>query len=144
MVPKSLLFEAKAYLCWDLFDDLSIQLIPMHKATAYYFPPHNDRQSILLFYDDKSLDFSEALFLLFHEAGHVVQFKQPGGKADHDRCTQIPNGTERIAFEQRAWDAAALMLEKFLNKQRVESRALIGSLRRFSQSCIQSYAAPEE
>ena len=144
MISQSMLREAKAFLCWDIFKDLSVQLMPLQKSTAFYFPPQNDLHSIVLFYLKDNEDFSEPLFLLFHEAGHVQQFRKIGDKEKYHKNLQASNGKDRMAFEQDAWDDAFMLFEQFLKTRNIESKELTDSFRRFSQTCINSYAVPTE
>ncbi len=101
MIPKSLLDAAKAFLCWDVFPDLAIQLVALQNAVAYYYPPGGGLQSIVLFYDPAQRDFSEPLFLLFHEAGHACQWRQmqAGGRGGlFARLMTLDAGPEKVCF----------------------------------------------
>jgi hypothetical protein len=144
MIPRFLLFQAKAFLCWDVFDDLAVQLVPLQTAAAFYFPPQNNLHSIVLFYSDECADYSRPLFLLFHEAGHIQYFRNTGGEEKYYKKLQSPNGNERMEFERFAWDEALVIFKQFLEKNNIEINELLVSFSLFAQSCIQSYAEPVE
>ena len=75
---------------------MSIQLIPLTQSIAYYVPP-TDRHTILLFYDANQHDFAQALFLLFHEAGHKMQRDIDSNV--FQQMVDIPKGEMRQKFE---------------------------------------------
>lgn len=140
MISRSHLFEAKAFLCWDAFDDLFIQLVPLQNAAGYYFPPDNEHHSIILFYDDKLRDFCEPLFLLFHEAGHAVVYSQMYNGEKHRQELQRHKGPLRAAFEKRAWEEAELLFVRFVEKIGIGECKVIDAFKDFSRSCINSYS----
>jgi hypothetical protein len=37
MIQKSILDGAKAFLCWDEFPDMAIQLVALQNAVGYYY-----------------------------------------------------------------------------------------------------------
>ena len=104
-IGKSILNAAKAFLCWDMFPDLTIQLVPTQEAISYFHPPF-DKSTIVLFYQKDSRDYSTPLFLLFHEIGHYIQFEKMKKSRKESLFWQninTPTGNSRIAFEQESW-----------------------------------------
>jgi hypothetical protein len=115
---------------------MSIQLIPLTQSIAYYVPP-TDRHTILLFYDPHQHDFAQALFLLFHEAGHKIQYKI-NSKIFH-QMIDIPKGKVRQNFESESWQLARNLLEKFIKKQKLDSQ-LLQQFAQFADNAAKSYA----
>ena len=142
MIPISLLNEAKAFLSWDIFDNLSIQLVPLQSAVAYHYPPDNRNHSIVVFYDSKSRDFSEPVFYLFHEAGHAMQFEHHSSNKQvsffHSRLA-LDKGPERREFEQQAWDLGRHLFIRFLAKQDLDADKLLDHYDKFSRHCLDTY-----
>jgi hypothetical protein len=141
MTPKSLLDAAKAFLCWDVFPDLSIQLVPLQRAVAYYYPPGNCLQSIVLFYDPAQSDFSEQLFLLFHEAGHACQWRrmqEDAGGGQFACLMALDKGPDKASFETEAWRLGKELFIRF-----AAGRSLVPGLSErfesYCRHCVQSY-----
>jgi len=137
MIPKSVLDAAKAYLCWDVLPGLAIQLVPLKHALAYYYPPDNQTHSIVLFYDAGTKDFSESLYLLFHEAGHARQYNYLQVK-DFIKMISNCKGPNRIAFEMQAWQLGRSYFIDFIENQDL-STSLLNEFDRYSRLCIESY-----
>ncbi len=134
------LARAKAFLCWDVFPGLSIQLIRTGGTTSYYFPP-NRRAGITLFCPAEGSDYSRALFLLFHEAGHHEQFLQgqnDGNTDEFRRLLDLPDGPERAAFEEKAWCLGEILLQRFLKEQQLSAQ-LLEEYRDFARESVTSY-----
>ena len=74
MINKSVLFQAKAYLCWDRFPELEIKLIPLQSPVAFFYPPNKKFPVIHLYFNHGTKDFTDTLCLLFHEVGHYLQW----------------------------------------------------------------------
>lgn len=144
MISRSVLYDAKAFLCWDVFDNLSVQLVPLETSAAFYYPPNNEAHSIVLFYEIDQPDFSESLFLLFHEAGHAQQCQKLDDREVSARKLQMPNGPERAAFEQLAWAEARTLFIQFLEKQQIKVDDLLSAFTEFSNFCIESYKVQEK
>ena len=140
LVSKSTLADAKAFLCWENFDDLAIQLVPLQQAAAFYVPPNPDVHSILLFYDQNKEDLSEALFLLFHEAGHRRQFEALHKKFDD--MTAIPNGPQRQLFEEEAWRSAQLLFHEFITRHNLDLQHL-QAFDAYARHAVNSYAVDD-
>jgi hypothetical protein len=141
MTPKALLDAAKAFLCWDVFPDLSIQLVPLQSAVAYYYPPGNGLHSIVLFYDPAQHDFSEPLFLLFHEAGHAcqchaLQEKNLGGQ--FERLMALDTGPDKASFESEAWRLGKELFIKFAGRRNL-GPGLLERFESYCRHCVQSY-----
>ena len=116
MITKDLLDQAKAFLCWDVFPDISIQLVEMKTAVSYYYPP-SDRSTIVVYYERGSDDFSLPLIFLFHEAGHHLQYlerKKTGGESEFWERIDIPTGPFKAAFEQESWNRGRVLFETFV------------------------------
>ena len=140
-VSKSTLIDAKAFLCWDVFQDIAIQLVPLQGAVAFYFPPDPTTHSIVLFYDQSEDDFRQPLFLLFHEAGHKKQFEMLG--KEFKKMMAIPNGKRRQNFELEAWHIGRLLFEDFVTTHNMD----ISFLQQFdqcAQKSIKSYTDRSE
>ena len=141
MINKSDLDAAKAFLCWDVFSDLAIQLMPLQNAAAYYYPPGGGLQSIVLFYDPAQRDFSEPLFLLFHEAGHACQWRQMVAHRQGElfsRLIALDKGPKKAAFEGEAWRLGQKLFEKFAASHGLTDR-LYDQLREYGRCCAASY-----
>jgi hypothetical protein len=134
-VPFSVLAAAKAFLCWDVMPDLSVQFIPIRQV-AYYFPPNRKNHFISLFYDKGQKDFSTPLFLLFHEAGHAMQYNE--NKCDFDNNYETPSGHKRVEFEQRAWKIGSALFKKFVEHQELDP-GLISEYERIAECFAQGY-----
>lgn len=142
MIPKSVLFDAKAFLCWDSFEDLSIQLVPVQNSAAYYYPPDNKYHSLVIFYNDQLADFCEPLFLLFHEAGHVLQWKKykaEGALFSFYENINLSTGFEKQNFEKQAWEKGRELFVKF-SKQQTLSHTLIDEFDAYAKRSVSSYA----
>ncbi len=101
--PPELLVAAKQFLGWDRFPDLAIQLIRLDRPVGYFFPERNAHPTILLFYSDERT--REALFLLFHEAGHYLDGSRSSGSADPD-----------LEAEKRAWELGRELFAEFCDR----------------------------
>jgi len=118
MIRKDILDRAKAYLCWDIFTDLSIQMVELQEAVSYFYPP-SDHQTIVVFYERGNPDFSVSLFLLFHEAGHCLQLQEMmenGRELDFWKKIHLPTGTDRENFERESWAKGKNLLREFIIK----------------------------
>lgn len=143
MVSKSILSDAKAYLCWDKFDDLSIQLIEIKESVAYFFPPNHDFKTILLFYDKDQIDFSSALFLLFHEAGHALQYheyEKQNNTEEFLRLMNLNKGSEKVRFEMTSWQKGKQLFTEFLETYQIKNSALLSNYETYAQISVQTYA----
>ncbi len=141
MISKSVLTAAKAFLCWDAFKNLSIQLVPVQNAVAYYYPPQNAHHGIVLLYAAGAPDLSEPLFLLFHEAGHARQWTELYGKDRKDYFQEMidrDRGSEKTAFEQEAWDNGRHLLEQFVRQEKLDS-AVLAKYDLYGKACLLSY-----
>jgi hypothetical protein len=137
VVSKTTLTDAKAFLCWENFDDLAIQLVPLQQTAAFYFPPAADTHSIVLFYDKNLQDFSEPLFLLFHEAGHRQQHAL--NRELFDESIKIPNGPQRQDFEQQAWQVARRLFQQFVQNAQLD-KSILTDFDQFAKKSINSYS----
>lgn len=118
-MTKSVLDRAKAFLCWDVFPGLSVQLVEVQEAVSYYYPP-GAGSAIILFYDSGLTDFSKPLFNLFHEAGHHARYLQMKDDAKEDAFMKVldtSSGPERAAFEKQAWEEGRRFLIRFIGKE---------------------------
>ena len=132
---KSVLFNAKAFLCWDLFPRLVIQLIPIQKAVGYFYPAGDDRPTLFLFYQEKTDNFLEPGCLLFHEAGHYrILIKEK-------KRNQEPG--LKLVTEARAWHAGFLLFRCFLRKQYPGHLTYLDFYRTLSERYLESYRCLE-
>ena len=128
MVTKLVIDRAKAFLCWDKFPQLSIQLVALGDTVAYFYPPHNQRASIVLFYQKQEKDFYQPLFLLFHEVGHYLQyceFKKRKNLRAYQRLVEAVEGDKKVAFEEEAWNLGQDVLHDFLRKHFPQEKQLL-------------------
>ncbi len=140
MVNKTILDQAKAFLCWDLFSDLSIQLVEIQEAISYFYPPSN-RNSIILHYERGNPDFSISLFLLFHEVGHYLQFgdmRKAGEEAAFWDQTNTPTGPDKVMFEKVCWEKGRAILKQFVEKQSLDA-SLLREFDQFADRSTESY-----
>jgi hypothetical protein len=117
MIDKSILFQAKAFLCWDRFPELSIQLVPLQSPVGYFYPQRLDLASIVLFYDVSKSDVTEALCFLFHEVGHFLQWRSASEKDEIKnflKNLQLDKGKKKIEFETKAWELGKKILTEFI------------------------------
>jgi len=139
---QSILFEAKAFLCWDKFPNLSIKLIPIAETVAFFYPPGRDILTINLFYDGNADDFSPALWLLFHEAGHVVQWQLFDKKNRTDefwKSIDLDRGELKFNFERQAWNFGEELLIEFLDKKNIAKNKIIDGYRSYAGQSLMTY-----
>jgi len=144
-VGRDILVRAKAFLCWERFPALAIQLVQVEGPVAYFFAPHADRPAIVLFAPAQE-ESSEALFLLFHEAGHYAQYLElanSGRAADYWRLVDCPPGDERRAFEEEAWQRGRKLLEEFCRTYVGEQPELLAAFDACAQAKLTSYSLPQ-
>ena len=115
---EDILHKAKAFLCWDVFHDVAVQLVRTKGPVSYFIPP-SDICSIVVFTDQDETDFSKPVCHLFHEAGHRLQYeawKKTGKRDRFMECINTPAGPARAAFEQEAWDMGRTLLRRFIRE----------------------------
>ncbi|MBN2102649.1 hypothetical protein JW835_01250 [bacterium] len=140
MISFEVIKQAKAFLCWDCYKDLSIQLIPIRESLAYYYPPAQ-MGSIVLFYNPDAEDFTTLLYLLFHEAGHHSQQKSwlKNNKSEaYWKTIQTPTGSDKMEFEKESWDRGRNLFQKFLQKENINIE-LLDNFDSFSIQQIKTY-----
>ena len=145
-VSLSLLQEAKSYLCWDVFPGLAMQLVPIENTTAWYFPPEKELDRIFVFYRDDAKSLAEALFYLFHEAGHLVQkqsFEQNRDMHEFQKMLELDRGARKAAFEQQAWALGEPLLERYLHTRDIDPITLLDPYRDLAVQSVSSYLDPE-
>ena len=126
MISKSTLQKAKSFLCWEVFSRLSIQLIEKQKSISYFFPPAK-QSTIIVFYPQQATDFTIPLFHLFHEAGHLVQYKDMYNTDKSEafwKYVNTPTGREKMKFEKKGWQKGHTLLEKFISRENLDSNIL--------------------
>jgi len=141
VITPATLANAKAFLCWEVFDNLGIQLVPLRPAVAYYHPPQNNRHGIVLCYNPGAQDLSEALFLLFHEAGHARQWTQlqAAGRGDYFAAMlDSDRGDEKTQFEQKAWECGRELLERFADREHLAA-SVLAQYDLYGRACLLSY-----
>lgn len=142
MISQSILFEAKAFLCWNKFPKLSIKLIPIDEAIAFFYPPAKDILTINLFYEKHTRDFSYALCLLFHEAGHVMQWQNLSAqnRTDEFWCSiNRDKGDQKIRFEREAWNYGKELLSEFMAKISMDQNILINVYKSYAEQSLLTY-----
>ena len=141
MIGKSVLDRAKAFLCWDVFSQLSVQLAEVQEAVSYFYPP-SDRKSIVVFYETGNPDFSVPLFHLFHEAGHLMQWEEyrESGKTDaYWEYVDMPTGPAKVAFETESWDKGRELITRFIQSQHLD-HTLLNRYNACAKESIETYA----
>lgn len=141
MIPPATLKAAKAFLCWEVFDNIGVQLVPVRPACAYYHPPRSSRHGIVLFYNPGAQDCSEALFLLFHEAGHARHWERlhAAGRSDYfQTMLDRDKGDEKMMFEKEAWDCGRELLERFVVRERLDP-SMLAQYDLYGRACLLSY-----
>jgi len=142
MINQSLLFEAKAFLCWEKFPNLSIKFIPIAETVAFFHPPGRDILTINLFYEKNSQDHAQAICLLFHEAGHVAQWQNFSA---HNRINEFWNsinldkGEQKFNFEKQAWNLGEELLREFLDKINIDKNILNDVYKSYAEQSLMTY-----
>ena len=142
MHSKHILDQAKAFLCWDKFPDLTIKLIPLQEPVAFYYPPFSVDHTIIAFYPVPCEDYTSSLFLLFHEVGHYLQFQeyqQQGKEHEFWEYVNADTGMEKIRFEQDSWERGATILSQYLRNQHITEKNLLLKYRKFAIQCVKTY-----
>jgi len=142
MIQKNILDLAKSFLCWDKYEDLSINLIPIDKATAFYYPPNSKLSTIQLFFEKGTTDFSNCLFLLFHEIGHLEQLKNYQKNKTIDQFSaliQSDKGSQKTEFEREAWEKGKVVLTQFMKKYDLNFSEVFHQFDNYAAACLSSY-----
>lgn len=142
MIDKRVLDKAKSYLSWDLQEPVSIQLVAIDRAVAYFYPPQNKLSSIIVLYEGGCNDFSRPLFLLFHEMGHHIQYNHYQNEGRSDQYWQLLNadsGMMKCRFEEEAWEYGAELLGKFAKDTGSIRPETIQHYRHYAEECVSSY-----
>lgn len=142
IIGRSLLFEAKAFLCWEKFNQLSIKLIPIDEAVAFFYPPTGEFATIHLFYKSETQDFTSSVCLLFHEAGHFQQWQQWSNQGKGDefwRSLNLDKGDEKIKFEREAWEHGHRLLQEFIERLNIKSSKLLDCYAELAQRSLLTY-----
>ena len=143
MVSQAVLEQTKSFLCWELYRDLSIKLIAIETTAAFFYPPTKDLSTIIIFYEKNCTDFSEPVFLLFHEVGHYEQYKmyQTNNKiSEFLSLIDLDKGPEKIKFEREAWDIGKGIMKKFIKKYQSNNLRLLDHYFDFAETCLISYS----
>ena len=142
MITKDILATAKQYLCWDLYQDLSLQLIETEEPVSYFFAPQPKQSTILLFLKSNKGDYRESLFLLFHEVGHYLQYTsyvRDGLESSYWQQVAGTGGTERLQFEFEAWDLGKKVLIDFFKSQNMHDKHIIRQYKTFAERSLNTY-----
>ena len=141
MITRDILVSAKQYLCWDRYEDLTIQFIEVSEPVSYFFPPASERATILLFLKSANRDCREALFLLFHEVGHYLQYRAARAQNPEAqyRARLELDGARRAAFEEEAWNMGVRDLEAFLRELELPREQLLSEYRDYAERSIATY-----
>jgi len=147
MINKSVLFQAKAYLCWDRFPKLEIKLIPLQSTVAFFNPPNEKFPFIHLYYKHGIKDFTETLCLLFHEVGHYLQWNNESlfePEYDFFELINKDNGEEKVIFESQAWDYGQEYLEFFLEKEKIDKKQVLERYKKLMDESLKTYSGRTE
>ena len=107
---------------------------------SYFYPP-SSQSAIVVYYERGNPDFGAPLFLLFHEAGHYLQFqemKETRREADFRERMDVPTGRDRIAFEEECWLKGKHLLRRFIDKQGLDA-TLIGDYEAYAAASLKTY-----
>ena len=143
MLSKAILDQAKAFLCWEIFDSLNIQLIELSLPAAHFFPASSTQNTIVIFFEGGTSDFSRPFFLLFHEAGHckqLLQWRKQGREEDFRRAVNDVSGSKRINFEKESWLLGKDLLEQFICERGISA----GVLEQYDHFATQSITTYKE
>ena len=139
-IGKPILDQAKAFLCWDTYPGLSIQLVEMQEAVSFFYPP-GPRSTIIVHYARDISDFSIPVFQLFHEAGHHAQYIEMHSRDDEDLFWELvntPTGEAKAAFEQASWEQGRILISRFSEKVGLPAH-LLESYDAYALKSIASY-----
>jgi len=142
MVLKSVLEQAKSFLCWDKYPTLNIKLISLNQSVGFFFPPHPEFNTILIFYQEGIQDFSEALFLLFHETGHYIQHIDYQKHNQEKRFWELVNSPQngmKMKFETEAWENGRNLFQQFIKRKNINVSQLCQQFEQYQEKCLQSY-----
>ena len=142
LLSKKVLEQAKSFLCWDKYKDLTIKLIEIDTTVAFFYPPKNDLSAIVVFYEKNCIDFSNAIFLLFHEIGHLIQYKAYQTNNSIKKYYSVINadkGINKTEFERAAWKQGENILIQFLDQIKLTNSTLLVQYREFAEKCLLSY-----
>jgi hypothetical protein len=143
MINQSVLFQSKAYLCWDRFPDLEIKLIPLQSAVAFFYPPNKKFPVIHLYFNYGTKDFTDTLCLLFHEVGHYLQWDKKLLSDTELGFFELINkdkGEDKIYFESQAWDYGQEYLEMFLKKEKINKKQVLERFKKLKNKSIKTYS----
>ncbi len=143
MINQSVLFQAKAYLCWDKFPDLEIKLIPLQSTVAFFYPPNKKYSFVHLYYEQGAKDFTESLCLLFHEVGHYLQWDKKSlfeSEFDFYELINKDKGEEKVLFELQAWDYGQGYLEMFLDKEKINKKQILEKYKNLKNRSLKTYS----
>ncbi|OQX85593.1 hypothetical protein B6D60_07605 [candidate division KSB1 bacterium 4484_87] len=142
MIDQSLLFQAKSFLCWDRFPELSIQLVPLQSVVGYFYPPQQDLASIVIFHDTSKRDVTEALCFLFHEVGHYLQWQSASEKEETKnflKKLQLDKGKKKIEFETEAWELGEKIFAEFIARADELTETILNDFEKLKQNSLQTY-----
>ncbi len=142
MINQSILFQAKSFLCWERCPGLSIKLVPIQETVAFFYPPQSEVASVVLFYKETANNLTDPLCLLFHEAGHYLQWlsaRKARREEDFTKFINLDKGKEKIDFEREAWKIGQEMLIEFLNKEKLEMNLVLAIFFEIMNRSLQTY-----
>lgn len=142
MINKTTLFQAKSFLCWDKFPELTIKLIPIQNSVGFFYPPQDKFSTIVLFYDAEIENFTEPLCLLFHEVGHYVEWELSrnfGYEKNFYEVFNLDKGIEKIKFELQAWIRGEGFLKQFLEKEKIKDTAIRNKYKKLQDISLETY-----
>ena len=142
MINQSVLFQAKAFLCWDKFPNLTIKLIPIKQTVGFFYPLQEKYSTIIIFYDSQCKDFSDSLCLLFHEVGHYVQWEfnnELGTRNEFQKLFNLDKGVKKIEFELDAWIRGQGFLKEFLQKEKIDEEKIFNKYNELKNNSLRTY-----
>ena len=140
MINKATLDQAKAFLCWDRFTDLTVQLVETTDSVSYFYPP-SSRSTIIVTYRKGASDFCRPLFRLFHETGHYLQFEalqKSGRETEFWEIVDTPTGPPKVGFEKNSWAIGKKVLKQFIRNHGLRD-SLLREYDEYAKLCAQTY-----
>ena len=142
MINRTILFQAKSFLCWDKCPGMSIKLVPIQESVAFFYPPLEDDASVILFYNTTAMNLTNPLCFLFHEAGHYWQWvkaRRAGKLDDFNKMIQLDKGEDKVDFEREAWIFGQEMLVEFLKKENIGTMTVLAQYFKLMSKSLETY-----
>ncbi len=106
MMVKQLLDQAKAFLCWDTFPDLTIKLIPQSIRQRFIHRPHPTGIPLRFSIRFLAMISGRSCFSCFMKSAIIVNFRPCiiAARTHVSGNVNMANGREKVAFEEESWE----------------------------------------